>query len=129
MTGITAAEVQTMISARQFECGHCSGYWGLRALCDDEEYEAGDSPRESYAWDFDEDVSCYETDGETIGGACAIDIGDWEEESDIEDAIRGVMRYLPRRVALIHAMDREYGNDPGEVILSDAVVVAVWEVA
>lgn len=123
-----ASEISSMIAAYQAEHGY-SGHWGLRALCDDEEYEIGDTPRESYGWDFDTDTSLYGPDGETIGGTCAIDIGDWEEEGDIEDAIRDVMRYLPRRVALIHAMDREYGNDPGEVILSDAVVVAVWEVA
>lgn len=50
------------------EEGRFSDY-GIRGLCFDEEYAVGDSPRESYDWDHENDISTYATDGRTLGAA------------------------------------------------------------
>jgi hypothetical protein len=104
-------------------------------LLNDEEYEIGDTPRESYDWDSEWDCSTRSTTGETIGGTCAVCIADTEDIGSIERAMNGAGLYAGPggRMALIHADLGEYGNDPDEIILQggmfDAVeVVAVWEV-
>ncbi len=108
-------------------------FWGLRALCIDEDYVVGDEPRESYDWDHEEDISTYYTDGSTTGGVCTVGIdttyGD-EIEQNIRTALDRVAIYGSKRIALIRADSYDMGEDEGELILRrNAEVVAVWEVA
>lgn len=111
-----AQEIMKAIEAYEQEHG-CSGFWGIRGLCPDEEYEIGDTPRESYDWDLEWDCSTRSTTGETIGGTCAV-------------CIAGP----GGRFALIHGDSMRYGKDPDEIILSgcgpfeSCEVAAVWEV-
>lgn len=131
---MNAQEIRNVIA--EYEADHgLSGFWGIRGLCPDEEYEIGDTPRESYDWDLEWDCSTRSTTGETIGGTCAVCIADTEDIRSIERAMEGAGLYAGPggRMALIHADLGEYGNDPDEIILQggmfDAVeVVAVWEV-
>ena len=119
-----------------YEEGHgCSGCWGIRGLCEDEDYAVGDEPRESYDWDMEQDCSTRVTTGRTLGGTCAVAIHDTEDIASVQAARDGAGLYAGPggRMALIHADRGEYGNDPDEIILMggmfDAVeVVAVWEV-
>jgi hypothetical protein len=56
---------------------------GIRGLCQDEKYKAGDTVRESYEWNFEIDCSTYDIDGEEgakTGGTSCIRIG-----SDMDD--------------------------------------------
>ena len=128
-----AQRIRDIIS--EYEADHgLSGYWGIRALCPDEDYIIGDTPRESYDWDLEWDCSTRNTTGETIGGTCAVGIADIGDIESIKRAIDGAGLYagLKGRLALIHADSMRYGNDPGEIILSgfgpfeSCEVVAVW---
>lgn len=105
------------------EEGRFSDY-GIRGLCFDEEYAVGDSPRESYDWDHENDISTYATDGRTLGGVCTVGL----TEDNVEKVISLVPRmYGDGRMALIGGTLRDYGEDPGEWILSDAEILAIWE--
>ncbi len=101
-------------------------HWGLRGLYDDEQYKAGDTPRESYDWDHTEDCSTYFLDGRTVGGVCTLGI---REDDDIDAALNKLYRtYGDGRYALIKGASQMGGEDTGESIITcDARVVAVWE--
>lgn len=72
--------------------------FGIRTMYADHDYEAGESIPDSYDWDIENDVSTRETTGETLSGACAIEIA-----------------------ACNYWLDgSEYGNDPEEIIISSA---------
>lgn len=117
------------------------GAWGIRGLCNDEQYVVGGDIRESYEWDMANDCSRYHTDGLTMGqeyrdgykaGICSIGIDDPEDVESIARAMRGARPYSDR-FALLHSYDAEYGNDEGEVILfgdyyDPVEIAAVWEV-
>lgn len=104
------------------------GCWGIRALCYDEDYQAGDIARDSYDWDFVNDISTYGTDTPiSLGGSCAIGIDDPEELQSIQRSLDWSDRYCGVCKALLHSAKIEYGNDEGEVIMTDAEVVAVWQ--
>ena len=116
------------------------GCWGIRGLCDDEEYAVGGEVRESYEWDYENDCSRYQTDGQTMGmewrdgykgGICTIGISDPEDVESIARAMKGA-RVYSRSFALLHSYDKEYGNDDDEWILfgdyfEPVEIAAVWE--
>lgn len=131
---MNAQEIRDIIA--EYEADHgLSGFWGIRGLCPDEEYEIGDTPRESYDWDLEWDCSTRSTTGETIGGTCAVCIADTEDIGSIEKAMEGAGLYAGPggRFALIHSDSMRCGNDPDEIILSgcgpfeSCEVAAVWE--
>lgn len=47
---------------------------GVRSICPDEQYEEGDYCRQSYEWDFENDISTFETTKELARGTCATNI-------------------------------------------------------
>lgn len=75
-----------------FEKGYA--YAGVRTLCDDEQYEAGDRCRESYEWDRDLDCSTYETTGEFANGTCAtnIELPPYPDEDDLEEIAESIAK-------------------------------------
>lgn len=106
-------------------------YIGIRHLADDEHYQTGNYCRPSYGWDYDRDCSTYDTDEPIeLSGTCAYNTGItpiWDDPEEIseklEKAIAASGCYLGDMV--IVAGDRiEYGNDAGEIIIADAVVIA-----
>lgn len=112
-----AAQIKAIIGEGRF-----SDY-GIRGLCWDEQYAAGDAPRESYDWDHESDISTYSTDGRTLGGVCTVGV----TEDNVEDALELATRYSDGEIALIGGTLKDYGEDAGEWILSDAEVLAVWK--
>lgn len=104
--------------------------FGIRTMYADHDYEAGESIPDSYDWDIENDVSTRETTGETLSGACAIEIAAcnyWLDGSDdeevraaIEHALEMSKGYPGSSVYLIAGNGSEYGNDPEEIIISSA---------
>lgn len=132
---MTTNELIEIIKAKNAE-----GYnaFGIRNICDERfgHLEVGDNVPDSYDWDVENDCSTYHTTGETLNGACAVGInvstlwldGDDDEElaEIIEEALKESKVYSFGEAMLIGGQGGcEYGNDPGEFIIRDAVVLAV----
>lgn len=104
---------------------------GIRHLADDENYEIGDYCRNSYDWNYECDRSTYETDEPLeLPGTCAyrtdIQPG-WDEPEEIaeklEKALKASSCYMGE-IVIISGSRAEYGNDNGEIIIKDAIVLA-----
>lgn len=83
---------------------------GVRGIYEDEQYEVGDSCRESYEWDFEADCSTYFTTGERAGGTCATHIDTQTFDSDDEAA------ELAERIREMIELNEEYGADRQVII-------------
>ncbi|WP_024735311.1 hypothetical protein [Enterocloster asparagiformis] len=109
-----------------------SGYnWiGIRHLADDENYQIGDYCRNSYDWNYEYDCSTYDTDEpQELPGTCAyntkIDCS-WDDPEKIAEKLAKAIEnanYIGTPV-IIGGDRAEYGNDEGEIIIADAVVIA-----
>ncbi|MEN1985284.1 hypothetical protein [Paenibacillus hubeiensis] len=108
-------------------------YLGVRTLTADEAYEVGDSTRESYEWDLENDCSAYHTTGETAGGTCCtavdVDVETVEELiSNIEAAIKYNSIYIGSDVQVLIAgrsLNTEYQMDDQEIRIVGAWVEAI----
>ncbi len=108
---------------------------GVRTLTPDEKYVVGDTCRDSYDWDSEWDRSTYETDNPiSLGGACTIGIKwdrDWDSPDDLESALNDALRmsdaYEGNRKVIVGGKSQRGGDDPGEQIISDAEVLAVYD--
>jgi len=104
---------------------------GVRITADDEQYTVGDTCRDSYEWDFENDCSTYNAENPIeLDGACAVEIifEDLEEMTDKEimDQIKKVAcNYVGEQTVLIGGYYATYGNDENEIIIEDAEVLAV----
>lgn len=107
---------------------------GFRGLTEDESYQIGDTPRDSYEWDLENDCSTYYTTGDQTDGTCAI--GGWvswlDEDDDVEakltDWQEDVKMYgdSDNFVFLIGTREGDYGTrDENEVRIEDATVMAI----
>ena len=72
-------------------------------------FELGEMSHVSHVWDDGEDT------GEELNGVCA----------DKHDNLNGGHTYFGGHVAIIAGNSYSYGEDPGEVIIEDPVVVEV----
>lgn len=108
--------------------------FGIRTMDADHEYQAGEVVPNSYDWDIEADCSTYETTGETLPGACAVEINlcdywldgsdDEEAQQVIDKALEMAEGYPGNTVFLIAGCgDYEYGNDPQEIIIESAEMV------
>lgn len=103
---------------------------GIRGLSDDESYKIGDTCRNSFDWDYENDVTSYGTDNEVeLNGTCATHIAVdmyWDDDEEIEEAINKVITNFNYggKLVLIAGNDFEYGADEGEVIIKDAIVIS-----
>ncbi len=109
-------------------------YIGVRTPTPDENYAVGDTARESYDWDFENDQSTYETDGRTLGGTSAVDIVRYrfqdspeEVEAALLSALDASKNYVGDRKVIIGGERQRYGDDPGETIIENAKVLAVYD--
>ena len=110
-------------------------YIGVRTLTPDEKYSVGDTCRESYDWDHEQDRSTYETDRPvTLGGTCSIGINRdryLDEPDEVETALNNALKasnlYEGDRKVIIGGDIMEYGEDPGEHIIANAEVLAVYD--
>lgn len=104
---------------------------GVRVLTDDEDYNIGDTCRNSYDWDYENDISCYETDGTELNGTCAIDTEidtTWDSKEEIEEKILNAINFIKSnywnsKIVVIGGNNVEYGQDPKEIIIEDAEVI------
>ena len=128
------SNINDLINAmkKAYESGY--KYFGIRTIEDGLPLlSVGDSVPDSYDWDLEEDCSTRETTGETLNGACAVGINSfvWEDEDDeiaeaISKAIEMSMDYPDGQKLLIGSKyGYEYGNDPDEMILESADVIAI----
>jgi len=121
--------IQTTIK----ESGLSSIFVGFRTLTNDENYKVGDTPRNSYEWDVEEDCSTYYTTGLTCDGVCTIggQVDKFDDAEEIEAMLakwtKGVALYSGNQVALLFGFDEgTYLNqDEGELRIADATVLAM----
>ena len=128
------SNINDLINAmrKAYESGY--KYFGIRTIEDGLPLlSVGDSVPDSYDWDWEEDCSTRETTGETLNGACAVGINSfvWEDTDDeiaeaISKAVEMSMDYPDGQKLLIGSKyGYEYGNDPDEMILEAADVIAI----
>lgn len=107
---------------------------GFRGLVEDESYQVGDTARDSYEWDLENDCSAYYTTGDQTDGTCAIGgwIGWLDEDEEIEEKLNTWKEEVSYygdsdEVAfLIGLSEGTYGTqDPGEVRIKSAAVMAL----
>lgn len=119
---MTAEQVKKIIEDGEFE------YYGIRS---DEtiEYKAGDACYESHQWwqdepengdmEYNEEMQCW--DGGELPGTCALKVS---EDSDIQKILDYSRRcYSGKHITLIAGDRAEYGNDEGEIIIGNAIVL------
>ena len=130
-------EMTVMIEGATFKEIMMMSEIGVRGL-QEERYEIGDECRWSYDWDHEYDLSTYDLNEDhpdyrrTVGGTSAIIVpaNDWREtdmatlETAIAAAIERDPYYRGTDMVLIGGHDCRCGDDPGEIIIADAVVVA-----
>lgn len=105
----------------------------IRRCCKDEKYNVGDICRNSYEWNYEYDVSSYDTETPIeLDGTCGLDITsiiDCENLSDVKNIINdGIEKssiYDGNNVIIIAGHDYSYGNDEEELIIGNADVIAV----
>lgn len=107
---------------------------GVRGLTKDESYNVGDSTRESYEWDLENDCSTYHTTQETAGGTCCVAV-DMEVETaeelaaNIEAAIEEASKYgdvgSDTIVIAGRSVNTDYQMDAGELRIVGAWVETI----
>jgi len=105
---------------------------GIRGLTRDENYKVGDICRPSYQWDYENDMSTYDTEEpEELSGTCATNTGIdtfYDDDAEILEKINNTIsdfNYIGKR-ALIAGDDYSYGMDENEVIIEDARVLHIF---
>ncbi|MDQ0154929.1 hypothetical protein [Robertmurraya andreesenii] len=111
---------------------------GVRSLTDDENYNIGDTCRQSYEWDREEDCSTYYTTGLKAGGTCAIEVRtDYLDNDTVEEDIKELAERIEKAVVAtdlymgftkaIIAGNSTYTDldwsDDNEIRIVDAVVI------
>lgn len=106
-------------------------YYGIRWTSEDECYCVGDIARNSYDWNLEEDRSTFGVEDIELDGTCAIEIvcdPTFDDDDEIAEAIKEALKnqngYWGEPV-LLGCRNAEYGNDAGEIIMEDAVVIAM----
>lgn len=103
----------------------------IRHLCDDEIYRIGDTCRNSYAWNYDEDHSTYLDDEPVeLDGTCGFSISEISnlDEDEIDRAEEILSNGLENahyfgKTAIIAGDYFEYGNDDNEIIIRNAKII------
>ena len=101
---------------------------GLRSACSDEKYNVGDTARNSYDWDMENDCS---SDDELNGTSAIVIDNSWLEGADdlierIENTIDDVKSYHGgKHIVLLGGWRESQVTDDGERVIENAVVLAV----
>lgn len=124
----TAARLLALIEARNAGSLTMDPAYGIRSLTSDEHYRPGDIARPSYDWNFTEDRSTYGHEDEREIGTASIGIGDGGPIGlrEVQEALDRATAYGGRELALLSSFDAQGGNDPYELDLSGASVMAVF---
>lgn len=110
------------------------GVVAIRHCAEDEEYNVGDTCRNSYDWNYELDHSTYE-DEEPIelDGTCGYHINNFEclDDEELDEAEALFNKAMEEsgcyvgKIVVIAGNYYSYGNDENEVIIEDAEVIAV----
>ena len=133
---LNKTELKKIIKENKFN------YMGIRGT--DEKLEVDQMLETSYEWDYELDLSSYETETPVeLGGVCAVDVShdnqlnDWLDEEEyieeviehIEDMLEKALDYKYNNYSLIVSKTKNpYDfdeNDEDEIILADAKVVMI----
>ena len=98
---------------------------GVRSIWNDEQYNVGDLCRPSYDWNFEYDVSTFDTDSPIqLNGTCAslVNIDEIGIAEAIEKALDFNAQYGGKQI-LIAGYEYEHGHDANEIIIKDAEVI------
>ena len=92
----------------------------------------GEALEPSYQWDIENDISCYETTGEQLGGTSAIDITELIVNApySVDEAARQIFDIVTEQrydgyPCIIRGAFSEYGQDDGEVLIDGTKVIMV----
>ena len=107
---MTAREINDLVK----DAGY--GYVGIR-VDNDVAYSIGDDVAASRVWDV------YGATDEMLDGTSCIGL----DGSNAEQALRIIGQYRGNRIYIIAGHDMDYGEDVGEIIIRDAVIIAVVE--
>lgn len=116
-------ELRKIIEKEEYNC------YGIR-IDYDMVYKVGDICENSHQWwqdcpeetelEYNEDMQAW--DGGELSGTCALHV---ECADDLEDILKKSNMYFGDNVTLIAGSSFENGNDIGEVIIENAVVLAI----
>lgn len=102
-------------------------YIGVRVVRNNEVYTIGETVKNSMDWDFENDCSS----DEELNGASAIEVVDVDfdnietTKNAIDEVAKLVRGYGKGQMVIIASDDVDYGDDPGEIVMSSAVVVGL----
>lgn len=121
-----------LVKAELEASNHSEMLVGFRSLCSDESYQVGDTARNSYEWDLENDCSTFDTTGEEADGTCTIGgmVDEFDDDDEIEAKLNGWLAlsvYGKFDAMLVGFEEGEYGTqDENELRIVDAKVVAVF---
>lgn len=110
------------------------GVVAIRHLADDEKYSVGDTCRNSFDWNYEEDHSTYEDEEPVeLDGTCGLWIRGFEnlDEDEVEEAEALLNKAIETasiytgKIAVIAGNSYSYGADDNEIIIRDAEVIAM----
>lgn len=108
---MTAAEIKNLVEFGEYE------YIGIRVE-DGVEYQIGEMANVSRVW-VDNEVT-----DETLDGTSCIGFRANATEEEIEEALEAADIYYGDQVYLIAGNEMTFGEDDGEYIIKDAIVIA-----
>lgn len=112
---MTREQLHDLIEQVKDEYGWDYGYIGIRTQ--DEAFALGKLSHRSHVWDDGDDT------GEELDGVCATDINSPSIRAHCDDAINGC--YFGDHCAIIAGNSAEWGEDEGEIVISDPVVIHI----
>ena len=121
-----AQKIKNIIGSNNKE--YC--YFGIRAMMANpltgelQRVEVNDIVDNSYDW-ADGDSTGVELDGTS---ALEIDID--AEIEDISSVLKNIENYTwdTNQIVILGSIDKEYGQDNNEIVMQNAVVLAVWSI-
>lgn len=112
---MTREQTNGLIEQIKEEYGWDYDYIGIRTQ--DEAFELGELAHRSHVWADSDDT------GEELDGVSATDINSRCIRMHCDDAING--RYIGNHCAIIAGNSAQWGEDEGEIVISDPVVIHI----
>ena len=112
---MTREQMNSLIEQIKEKHGWDYDYIGIRTQ--DEEFELGELAHRSHVWADGDDT------GEELDGVCATDINSHCIRMHCDEVING--RYIGDHCAIIAGNSAQWGEDEGEIVISDPVVIHI----